>query len=51
MVYSYAKTFPTSKPKDSPLTVSSASSQSYSDAANVNEKISIDKIVGGGSLK
>jgi hypothetical protein len=45
MVYSYAKAFPSSKSKEaSNFIVSSASSQSYSDAANVDEKINIDKM-------
>ncbi|KAK4510586.1 uncharacterized protein ATC70_005017 [Mucor velutinosus] len=43
MVYSYAKAFPSKKPKDT-TTISSASSQSYSDAANVIEKINIEKM-------
>ncbi|KAI8048607.1 uncharacterized protein B0P05DRAFT_564392 [Gilbertella persicaria] len=42
IVYSYAKAYPsTKKLKDG---VSSASSQSYLDASNVNEKINIEKI-------
>lgn len=53
MVYSYAKAFPNSGnsnkgKKLGSVTISSASSQSYLDAANVNEKINVDKI---GSLK
>ncbi|KAG2191202.1 hypothetical protein INT46_007264 [Mucor plumbeus] len=45
MVYSYAKAFPSKKSKDaSNFTISSASSQSYSDAANVIEKINIEKM-------
>jgi hypothetical protein len=45
MVYSYAKAFPNTKSKEvGSFTVSSASSQSYSDATNVNEKINIDKM-------
>lgn len=51
MVYSYAKAFPSAKAKEAPVTISSASSQSYSDAVSVNEKISIDKVVGDGSHK
>ncbi|KAG1051992.1 hypothetical protein G6F42_028962 [Rhizopus arrhizus] len=43
MVYSYAKAFPSKKTKDT-TTISSASSQSYSDAANVIEKINIEKM-------
>ncbi|KAG2237353.1 hypothetical protein INT48_009481 [Thamnidium elegans] len=42
MVYSHAKAFPSKK--ETAFTVSSASSQSYSDATNVDEKINIDKI-------
>ncbi|KAI9362694.1 hypothetical protein BD770DRAFT_315852 [Pilaira anomala] len=44
LVYSYAKAFPKTK-KESTFTISSASSQSYSDATNVNEKINLDKII------
>lgn len=44
MVYSYAKAYPSKVKKDTSFTISSASSQSYSDATNVNEKINIDKI-------
>ncbi|KAI9267279.1 hypothetical protein EDC94DRAFT_633984 [Helicostylum pulchrum] len=42
MVYSHAKAFPSKK--ETTFMVSSASSQSYSDASNVDEKINIDKI-------
>lgn len=44
MVYSYAKAFPSKKTKDMSSTISSASSQSYSDATNVIEKINIEKM-------
>ncbi|KAI7891793.1 uncharacterized protein EV154DRAFT_419836 [Mucor mucedo] len=44
MVYSHAKAFPSKAKKETSFTISSASSQSYSDATNVNEKINIDKI-------